>query len=217
MKGSRLSRRALVELVQQVESRMTDKAMSAMENAIECKLRWTDELERRRLNLSELDPIPHPDNVVIDYRTGRVRRRALQKSGTSALGTSAVSAADAQAEVDMFAEKYRKSHSRKWKAMWLSEWHFEQRIFDIINDAMPERYKAKLRNRSYAEGASTEGKTLEQYRRTTRRKAQWQVPTHSCHQRSQRFERRCLPHRCRPILNELGSGKLPMLAARRYA
>lgn len=44
--------------------------------------------------------------------------------------------------------------------MWLREWHFQQRIFDIINDTMPKRYKAKLENRSYREGASREGKAL---------------------------------------------------------
>jgi hypothetical protein len=42
--------------------------------------------------------------------------------------------------------------------MWLSEWHFEQRIFDIINDSLPDRYKTKLENRSYREGASVEAR-----------------------------------------------------------
>jgi hypothetical protein len=36
-------------------------------------------------------------------------------------------------------------------------------MFDIINDRMPERYKRKLENRSYREGASVEGKTLQYY------------------------------------------------------
>ena len=49
--------------------------------------------------------------------------------------------------------------------MWLREWHFQQRIFDIINDTMPKRYKAKLENRSYREGASHEGKALEELRK----------------------------------------------------
>ena len=49
--------------------------------------------------------------------------------------------------------------------MWLREWHFQQRIFDIINDTMPKRYKAKLENRSYREGASREGKALEELRK----------------------------------------------------
>ena len=60
----------------------------------------------------------------------------------------------------MFAEKYRKARSQQRKTLWHEEWHFEQRIFDIINDSLPQRYKAKLENRSYAEGASRAGQAL---------------------------------------------------------
>lgn len=38
-------------------------------------------------------------------------------------------------------------------------------MFDIVNDVVGPRYKAKLENRSYAEGASHEGKALEKFRR----------------------------------------------------
>jgi hypothetical protein len=49
------------------------------------------------------------------------------------------------------------------KEMWLVEWQFEKRIFDIINDSMPPRYKLKLQNRSWAKGASRDGKALEEF------------------------------------------------------
>jgi hypothetical protein len=72
---------------------------------------------------------------------------------------------EAQVEVSQFAEHHCRARSGKSKAMWLSEWHFEQRIFDIINDSLPERYKTKLHHRSYREGASKEGKALAEFRR----------------------------------------------------
>ena len=78
--------------------------------------------------------------------------------------------AEAQLEVNEFSASYRRSRSANYKAMWLDEWHFEQRIFDIINDSFPKRYKAKLENRSYAEGASKEGKTLAEFARDRQRK-----------------------------------------------
>ena len=73
----------------------------------------------------------------------------------------------------MCAEKYRKARSEKAKAFWIDEWHSEQTIFDIINDSLPERYKVKLESRSYRDGASKEGKTLEEFRRKlkTRRRS----------------------------------------------
>jgi hypothetical protein len=43
-------------------------------------------------------------------------------------------------------------------------------MFDIINDSMPERYKAKLQNRSYREGATREGKALDEYRMKHRKR-----------------------------------------------
>jgi hypothetical protein len=37
-------------------------------------------------------------------------------------------------------------------------------MFDIINDAVSERYEAKLQNRSYRDGASRAGKALDELR-----------------------------------------------------
>ena len=39
-------------------------------------------------------------------------------------------------------------------------------MFDIINDVVGPRYKAKLQNRSYAKGASQSGKALEEMKRS---------------------------------------------------
>jgi hypothetical protein len=58
---------------------------------------------------------------------------------------------------------HRKARCKMKKEMWLVEWQFEKRIFDIINDSMPPRYKLKLQNRSLAKGASRDGKALEEF------------------------------------------------------
>ena len=165
MKGSRLSQRALAELVREVEERKAAEHLSALENAFEYKQKWTEELERRRqLGIEEPDPVPHPDDIIIDMRTGHVRNDGpLDEREKRSWDERLARRAEAQAEVDMFAEKYRKARTKKWKTLWLAEWHFEQRIFDIINDSFPARYKAKLENRSYREGASHEGKTLQEF------------------------------------------------------
>ncbi len=45
-----------------------------LENAIKYKRDWDQELEqRRKLGVQLPDPIPHPDDVIIDMRTGQVR------------------------------------------------------------------------------------------------------------------------------------------------
>jgi Family of unknown function (DUF5681) len=165
MKGSRLSQRALAELVRDVEERKSSEHLTALENAFEYKQRWSEELERRRnLGLDLPDPVPHPDDIIINMRTGHVRIEGpIDEREKQSYDERLARRAEAQAEVDAFAQSYRRCRSARAKEMWRSEWHFEQRIFDIINDSLPKRYQAKLKNRSYAEGASQEGKALEQF------------------------------------------------------
>lgn len=158
--------------------RRANDHFSALENAFEYKQRWTDELERRRrLGIEEPDPIPHPEDVIIDMRTGHVRTEGPMDEREKRSWDERIARRDeAQAEVNSFAERYRRSRSDEHRARWLEEWHFEQRIFDIINDSLPPRYKAKLQNRSYHEGASHEGKTLEAFiqdRKRPKGKRKW--------------------------------------------
>lgn len=61
--------------------------------------------------------------------------------------------------------------------MWCVEWHFEPQIFGIINDNPPQRYKVRLENRSYAEGASREAKTLEEKKHKLRTREPWPLPS----------------------------------------
>jgi len=167
MKGSRLSQRALAELVRTVEDRKSGERLTMMENAFEYKQKWTEELVRRkRAGVNEPDPIPHPDDVLIDMRTGVVKTDGpLDEFEKKAWDARLARRDEAQAEVSAFALKHRNARSKKAKIMWRLEWHFEQRIFDIINDGLPQRYRATLKDRSYTEGASRQGKALEEFLR----------------------------------------------------
>ena len=172
MKGSRLSQRALAKLVRTVEERKTIEHSTALENAFDYKLQWTRELERRRSLGTDLpDPVPHPDDIIIDWQSGHVKIEGpLDDAQKLSWDERLARRAEAQDEVNAFAERHRKARTDKAKLMWRFEWHFEQRIFDIINDSLPARYKAKLENRSYAEGASREGKALAEFAQDRRRK-----------------------------------------------
>jgi hypothetical protein len=59
------------------ETERANKALSDewLQTAIEYKRDWDMELERRaRLGIAGLpEPVPHPDDIVIDMKTGRVR------------------------------------------------------------------------------------------------------------------------------------------------
>lgn len=166
MKGNRFAQKTMAELVTSLEQREAEARFELFGIMLDYKREWTKEIERcERENLPLPEPIPHPDDIFINPDNGDVRiegpKTAEQKERLDeALKRRSV----AQEEVNYLAERYRRSRSKARKARWLDEWHFEQRMFDVLNDIVPERYKAKLENRSCREGASREGKALSELR-----------------------------------------------------
>jgi hypothetical protein len=98
-----------------------------MENALEYKQKWAAEIERcRRAGLDVPEPIPHPEDVFIDMRTGHVRTEGpLDEREKRSWDERLARRDEAQSEVTLFAEKYRRARSEKWKAFWIEVWHFE--------------------------------------------------------------------------------------------
>lgn len=165
MKGNRFAQKTMAELVTGLEQRDAEARFELFGNALEYKQRWSDEIERcEKHNLPVPEPIPHPDDIIIDPRLGDVRILGPQTKEEKAHYDKARDRRiEAQENVSYYAEKYRKARSRKMKERYLEELHWEQRMFDIINDAMPERYKMKLADRSYRDGASRAGETLREF------------------------------------------------------
>ncbi len=172
MKGNRFAQKTMAELVTGLEQRDADARAELFGNALDYKRSWTEEIERcEKHGLPVPEPIPHPDDIIIDPGNGSVRFLGPQTKEQKAHYDKATARRiEAQEEVSYFAEKYRKARSEKSKAMWLEEWHWEQRMFDIINDAMPERYKMKLKDRSYRDGASRAGETMKEFVEDRKRK-----------------------------------------------
>ena len=172
MKGSRLSQKALAEIVREVEDRRAKEHAAMLEGALDYKLQWKAEIERcEQLGLARPSPLPDPDDIIIDFWTGDVRTEGpLDEREKQNYDERLSRRADAQHEVNYFAKRYRRAKSQDQQARWLEEWHFEQRIFDLINDSLPPRYKVKLENRSYRDGASREGKTLQEFAEDRKRR-----------------------------------------------
>jgi hypothetical protein len=178
MKGNRLAQKTLAEMVQRVEQAEVQSRLESLESFLTYKMKWTEEIERCERDGRPIPaPIPHPDDVLLDFRKGTVNIRGpLTKEEKVEWDKRLERRAEAQQEVSYFAGKYRRARDPKSKERWLSDWHLEQRIFDLINDGLPDRYKAKLVDRSYHPDASREGKTLSEFvadRKKPRSKRQW--------------------------------------------
>lgn len=167
MKGNRFAQRTLAELVTTMEAEDHRARMDLFGTAVEYKHSWSQEIERHeKAGLEPPRPIPHPDDIILDPDDGSVRFQGPQtKEQRDRLEEALQRRAQAQEDVTYFADKYRRARNPDRQARYLEEWHWEQRMFDIINDVLPPRYKAKLENRSYREGASRAGKALEELRR----------------------------------------------------
>lgn len=167
MKGNRFVQKTLVDMIAKVETENHASRRELFEGMFEYKTQCDSEIERcRKTGLPEPQMIPHPDDILINPNNGDVQILGPQtKEQKQRFDHALERRAEAQDEVNYFAAKHRRSRDPKWKALYLQDWHFEQRLFDLINDAVGPRYKAKLKNRSYAEGASREGKALEEFRR----------------------------------------------------
>jgi hypothetical protein len=74
-KGQHRAQRLFAELLAQTESARKNLHDQLLERAIEYKVSWERELRRREmLGITDLpDPIPHPDHVRVDFRSGTVR------------------------------------------------------------------------------------------------------------------------------------------------
>ncbi|MGD9714450.1 MAG: DUF5681 domain-containing protein [Thermomicrobiales bacterium] len=163
MKGNRLAQKNLAEMVQRVEAAEKAERLEALEVFLTYKMKWTEEIERcQRAGRPDPQPLPHPDDVILDFRKGTVAIRGpMTKEEKEVWDDRLERRTEAQKEVSHYAAKHRKARTAEAKERWLNWWHHEQTIFDLINDAMPDRYKAKLVDRSYQPGASREGKTLQ--------------------------------------------------------
>ena len=73
-KGNQRAQRLFAELLAAAETSHKRLHDEWLETAINYKVEWERELERRRAyNIVAPEPIPHPDDIIIDMRTGLVR------------------------------------------------------------------------------------------------------------------------------------------------
>lgn len=178
MKGNRLAQKTLTEMVQRVEQAEVQLRLDSLETFLTYKTKWTEEIERcQRDGRPVPTPLPHPDDVLLDFRQGTVNIRGpLTKEEKFEWDKRLERRAEAQQEVSYCAGKYRRARDPESKKRWIFDWHIEQRTFDLINDTMPDRYKASLVDRSHHPGASREGETLAEFiadRKKPRTRRQW--------------------------------------------
>ena len=162
LKGNRTAQRDWTAIVQKIELEQKEQEFEWFKFLVEYKRDAEEEIARcNRLGIEPPEMIPHPDDIFIEPRKGLAEVRGPFSPEEKAQWDELLTRRDdAQGEVNLYAGRYRRARDAKRKEIWLREWHCEQRMFDIVNDCLPERYKKKLVNRSYAPDASRPGDGL---------------------------------------------------------
>lgn len=150
IKGSRLAQRDMAKVVRDVEDRMRKNQSEALVCVLGYKAAWQDEFEYCRLKGRPLPkPIPHPHDIIVDMQTGEIRVEGpVDEQGKGRFDALLKRRAEAQREVTYYAGLLRRENDPSRRAFYVDEWNQEQRLFDIINDSVPARYKSVLKNRS---------------------------------------------------------------------
>ena len=166
LKGNRFVQKTLTDMVAKMEAEHHAAKFELVGTMVEYKHKWDQEIERcREAGLPEPKPIPHPDDILLDPNTGETKILGPKtKEEKQRFDQVIERRCQAQQDVNYYAERHRRTRKPSLKARYLEEWHFEQRMFDIINDLLPARHKVKLENRSYAKGASRAGQAMDELR-----------------------------------------------------
>lgn len=76
MKGNRLAQKNLTEIVQRVDAAEHAERMESLESFLTYKREWTVHIEKcERAGLPDHAPLPHPDDVILDFRKGTIAIR----------------------------------------------------------------------------------------------------------------------------------------------
>ncbi|RDC58924.1 hypothetical protein HME9302_00100 [Alteripontixanthobacter maritimus] len=159
VKGDRFAQRLIAELVQGIESADRETRTEHMKTMMEYKADAERAIERAPA-AGEPEPaiIPHPDDIYLDMVTPKAYILGPQtKDDKREWDRMLARRNNAQGEVSEFANAYRRARKPD-KKVWLQEqWHFEQKMYDMLNDGLPPRYRTVLKDRSFADGASQAG------------------------------------------------------------
>lgn len=154
MKGNRFAQKTLTDIVQKVELEHHSVRLENLESFQTYKMAWTQEFARHReRGLPEPDQLPHPDDVILDYRKGTVNIDGpLTKEEKEKWDRRYEILDDLQEEIlelQKFGEE-EPEHADFCREEILRT----QGYFDRINATLSDRRKRKLKKRIYSGAAN---------------------------------------------------------------
>ena len=140
VKGNQRAQRLFTELLFTTErdnKRLHDEWVDV---ATTYKVEWDRELGRRqRLGIVAPDPVPHPDHVVINYRTGEVEIKGpMTKEEKVKYDLFAKSKLEFQAELDELEQLLRDEPDYQHRDQVLTDIVHNKKLLEIIRKVIPD-------------------------------------------------------------------------------
>lgn len=156
MKGNRLAQSTMAELVQGIEEEDRKLRVEHYATAVEYKFGWEGAIKRaRELGLPEPEPLPHPDDVIINARTAEIHYAGPMTPEEKRRWDNLLEFRDEQQEeVSRLAQDYRRAAKAKnpdAQNLRNHEGHWKRAValYDRMNEPLPERYQRRLKDRFY--------------------------------------------------------------------
>ena len=154
LKGNRLAQATMAELVRGIEEEDRRLRVDHYATAVEYKSGWEQAIEQaRERGLPEPQPLPHPDDVIINTRTAEVHYAGPMTPEEKKRWDRLLEFRDEQQqEVSYFAKGYRAALRAKKPDTHLLDtlkghWQRAVILYDRMNEPLPERYRKRLSNR----------------------------------------------------------------------
>lgn len=144
LKGNRFAQAALTEIVQRVENEHRTSEFELFKAAVEYKEHWREEFDRcDREGRPRPKILPHPDDVEIDVRAGRVRFAGPMTEEEEKTWRHFQARLDGCQEDFSYCRRMMKRDPDN--PLWREEALSSQRFFDRLNELLPRRYKQELK------------------------------------------------------------------------
>jgi hypothetical protein len=139
-KGNQRAQRLFTELLGNTERENKRLHDEWIEVATNYKVEWDRELERRkRLGIIAPDPIPHPDHIVINYRTGQVEIKGpMTKEEKAQLDLWISRKAEFEQEKREWEEDLANETDPEMRARYESEINHTERVLEAIRRIVPD-------------------------------------------------------------------------------
>ena len=140
-KGNTRAQRLFAELLASSETSNKRAHDDLFETAINYKQVWEDELDRRKhFNITEPDPIPHPDDIVINLRIGTVSIQGpMTKEDLADLDQWLNRKNENEAELKVLMDAMKESEYPAHLKFLKDDIAHTTRILEIINTALAMR------------------------------------------------------------------------------